>query len=221
MNENAPEISGAEAPEETKKPLYTCEYTMDMNFFAEFADSSYIIAKKLIIIFTVLNILYCLLNIFGGSYTSAAEYSSIVSFLIFVLYFSTKKGASLTYKRNLFSYGNETRTTSAFYDDKILATFGKNEKEFFYHQVSGFFETGSLILLRLKYNMFLALDKSALNADPQVVKAFLIQKCPMVKKKKFTDCSNNHRLSFIFLMISLATAAAAIIVWLLSLNGGI
>ena len=75
MNENAPEISGVEAPEETKKPLYTCEYTMDMNFFAEFADSSYIIAKKLIIIFTVLNILYCLLNIFGGSYTFVVEYS--------------------------------------------------------------------------------------------------------------------------------------------------
>ena len=221
MNENAPEISGAEAPEETKKPLYTCEYTMDMNFFAEFAAVSYVKIKNFIIIFTAFDILFCLLNIFDGDYNQAAGYSAFLTFLMFILYFSIKKGIQLNYKRSLFSYGNDNRTTTALYDDKILATFGKNEKEFFYHQVSGFFETGSLILLRLKYNMFLALDKSALNADPQAVKAFLIQKCPMVKKKKFTDCSNNHRLSFIFLMMSLATAAAAIIVWLLSLNGGI
>lgn len=221
MNENAPEISGAEAPEETKKPLYTCEYTMDMNFFAEFAAVSYVKIKNFIIIFTAFDILFCLLNIFDGDYNQAAGYSAFLTFLMFILYFSIKKGIQLNYKRSLFSYGNDNRTTTALYDDKILATFGKNEKEFFYHQVSGFFETGSLILLRLKYNMFLALDKSALNADPQVVKAFLIQKCPMVKKKKFTDCSNSHRLLFIFLMISFATAAAAITVWLLSLNGGI
>ena len=221
MNENAPEISGAEAPEETKKPIYTCEYTMDMNFFAEFAAVSYVKIKNFIIIFTAFDILFCLLNIFDGDYNLAAGYSAFLTFLMFILYFSIKKGIQLNYKRSLFSYGNDNRTTTALYDDKILATFGKNEKEFFYHQVSGFFETGSLILLRLKYNMFLALDKSALNADPQAVKAFLIQQCPMVKKKKFTDCSNNHRLLFIFLMISLATAAASIIVWLLSLNGGI
>lgn len=221
MNENAPEISGAEAPEETKKPIYTCEYTMDMNFFAEFAAVSYVKIKNFIIIFTAFDILFCLLNIFDGDYNQAAGYSAFLTFLMFILYFSIKKGIQLNYKRSLFSYGNDNRTTTALYDDKILATFGKNEKEFFYHQVSGFFETESLILLRLKYNMFLALDKSGLNADPQAVKAFLIQKCPMVKKKKFTDCSNNHRLLFIFLMISFATAAAAIIVWLLSLNGGI
>ena len=192
-----------------------------MNFFAEFAAVSYVKIKNFIIIFTAFDILFCLLNIFDGDYNQAAGYSAFLTFLMFILYFSIKKGIQLNYKRSLFSYGNDNRTTTALYDDKILATFGKNEKEFFYHQVSGFFETGNLILLRLKYNMFLALDKSALNADPQAVKAFLIQKCPMVKKKKFTDCSNNHRLLFIFLMISFATAAAAIIVWLLSLNGGI
>lgn len=221
MNENAPEISNAEVPEETKEPIYTCEYTMNMNFFAEFAAVSYVKIKNFIIIFTAFDILFCLLSIFDGSYDIAAGYSAFLTFLMFILYFSIKKGIQLNYKRSLFSYGNDNRTTTALYDDKILTTFGKNEKEFFYHQVSGFFETGNLILLRLKYNMFLALDKSGLYADPQAVKAFLIQKCPMVKKKKFTDCSNNRRLSFIFLMISAATSAAAIIVWLLSLNGSI
>ena len=51
MNENAPEISGAEAPEETKNPLYTCESTLDEILFSEFSEVSYSKVKNFNIIF--------------------------------------------------------------------------------------------------------------------------------------------------------------------------
>ena len=96
----------------------------------------------------------------------------------------------------------------------------KNKREFFYFQINGLFETDNLLLMRLQYNLYLDLNKIALNADPQAVKAFLIQKCPMVKKKKFIDCSNSRRLSFIFLLISTAyTISVALICIIFTFSG--
>ncbi len=221
MNGNAPELDAAETPEEIGLPLYSCEYAMNGDFFSEFSAVSYIKAKIFIIIFTVLNILFSLFNIIVGNYNTAAGYSVIITFLMYIMYFRIKKGVQLSYKRSLFSYGNDAKTTTELFEDKILSTFSKNEKKFFYYQISGLFETGNLILLRLQFNLYLAVDKNSLNADPQAVKEFLIQKCPAVKKKKFTDCSNSRRLSLIFLMISTAASAAALLVCLLFIKNSI
>ena len=220
MNENAREISGAEAPEETKKPIYTCESTLDEILFSEFSEVSYSKVKNFNIIFTVINILYCLVNLIYGNYDTTAGYSVFFTILMYVMYFNIKNVAKINFQRTMLSYGSEHRQITELYEDKILSSFGKNKREFFYFQINGLFETDNLILMRLQYNLYLELNKIALNADPQVVKAFLIQKCPMVKKKKFTDCSNSRRLSFIFLLISTAyTISVSLICILFTFSG--
>ena len=90
MNENAPEISGAEAPEETKKPIYTCESTLDEILFSEFSEVSYSKVKNFNIIFTVINILYCLVNLIYGNYDTTAGYSVFFTILMYVMYFNIK-----------------------------------------------------------------------------------------------------------------------------------
>lgn len=220
MNENAPELNGSEIPEEIKTPLYTSESTFDESLFSEFSEVSYSKVKNFTIIFTIVNILYCLVNLIDRNYDTTAGYSVFFTVLMYVMYFNIKNAAKINFQRTMLSYGSEHRQITELYEDKILSSFGKNKREFFYFQINGLFETDNLLLMRLQYNLYLDLNKIALNADPQAVKAFLIQKCPMVKKKKFIDCSNSRRLSFIFLLISTAyTISVALICIIFTFSG--
>ena len=63
-------------------------------------------------------------------------------------------------------------------------------------------------MLHLQHNLHITIEKSSLNADVDEVKAFVIDKCNNVKKKKFVNCVNDEKWSIVF-MIALFVVAIA------------
>lgn len=70
-----------------------------------------------------------------------------------------------------------------FFEDKIVSHVDELKREYFYHQITKFFETKNFILLHLQHNLHVTIEKNNLNASVDEVKAFLMNKCTLVKKK--------------------------------------
>lgn len=52
----------------------------------------------------------------------------------------------------------------------------------------------------MQHNLYILIEKNSLNASVDEVKSFLIEKCTLVKKKKFVDTFNAKKWSLIFLI---------------------
>ena len=121
---------------------------------------------------------------------------------------STKIG----YERMLLSEGKEPSFGYALFDDKIVSYHEGSKNAYSYRQISRLFETKSFILLHLKHQLYVTIEKSNLNACAEEVKAFLLNKPLLVKKKKFIKCTNDKQWSLIFLIALIAVSVAGVVI---------
>ena len=198
--------------EEVKRPIYSSKFLMNKELFYDFCSVSYNRTKKIFLIFFCLVAYLIGINLLIGNYDIVIVVGPSMSFLMALLYFRTEKSIKINYERNLISAGKESTLNYELFDDKIILHVDELKREYFYHQITKFFETKNFILLHLQHNLHITIEKNNLNASVDEVKIFLMNKCTLVKKKKFINCANDKKWSLVFLIALIVISIIGIVV---------
>lgn len=198
--------------EEVKRPIYSSKFLMNKELFYDFCSVSYNRTKKIFLIFFCLVAYLIGINLLIGNYDIVIVVGPFMSFLMALIYFRTEKSIKINYERNLISAGKESTLNYELFDDKIILHVDELKREYFYHQITKFFETKNFILLHLQHNLHITIEKNNLNASVDEVKIFLMNKCTLVKKKKFINCANDKKWSLVFLIALIVVSIIGIVV---------
>ena len=198
--------------EEVKRPIYSSKFLMNKELFYDFCSVSYNRTKKIFLIFFCLVAYLIGINLLIGNYDIVIVVGPFMSFLMVLIYFRTEKSIKINYERNLISAGKESTLNYELFDDKIVSHVDELKREYFYHQITKFFETKNFILLHLQHNLHITIEKNNLNASVDEVKNFLMKKCTLVKKKKFINCANDKKWSLVFLIALIVVSIIGIVV---------
>ena len=169
--------------EKSKKPLYVGEIKYDIDNLRELTISArhtqrnaYFIVLLLLIVeqfFFVfksheLNFMIPLFSMFMSGY---------------IMYFDLSK---ISYKRQVLNNDNKELThVVELYQDKVLLK-NKDNNNFYpfkYTDIKRVYETKNLLVLILNLNMGIAMRKESLGNKIDEVKEFLLETCPLKKKK--------------------------------------
>ncbi len=212
MNENNVNINVEN--EEVKSPIYSSKFLMNKDLYYDFYSVSYNRTKKVFLIFLCLVAYLIGINLLIGNYDIVLWFGPFISFLMILIYFRTKKAIKIGYERMVISAGKEITLNYELFEEKIISHNDELKREFFYHQITKFFETKNFILLHLQHNLYVTIEKNNLTASVDEVKAFLINKCTLVKKKKFINCANDKKWSLVFLIALIVVSIVGMIVGL-------
>lgn len=204
MSENNINTNIENENEEIKTPVFSSKFIMHKELFYDFCSVSYNRIKKLFLIFFCVFACQTGANLFAANYAIIISFGLFISFLMLVIYLTTKKSIKINYERNLIAAGKESTLNYEFFEDKIVSHIDESKREYFYQQITGFFETKNFILLHLKHNLYISIEKSSLTVSVDEAKAFLEKKCLLVKKNKFINCSNDKKWCLRFLIALIA-----------------
>ena len=201
--------------EGVKRPFYSSRFILTKELFYDFSSVSYHNAKKIFSTFFCLIACLSIVNLYFGNYDQVINCGAWISLLMALLYIVTNRSTKIGYERMLLSEGKEPSFDYALFDDRIVSYHEGLKKEYFYHQITRFFETKSFILLHLGHHMYITVEKSSLNASAEEVKAFLISRYTLVKKKKFINCANDKKWALIFLIALIAVSSVGVVTGLI------
>lgn len=128
--------------------------------------------------------------------------------------FLTNLGGGIHYKRAVESNGGKpVRSSIQFYDTWILTINldTDNRNNLSYDQIRSIYETRSLLLLGLKYRMFLIVDKKNLDGELPAFRSFLLEHCPNVKRKKIRSIRSGEILNTVKWVVILVLLFLAIL----------
>lgn len=199
MNENNDNTNNGNENEKVKSAIYSSKFLMNKELFYDFCFVSYNKTKKAFLIFFCLFTYLIGINLWIGNYDIVVGMGPFISFLTILMYLRTKRAIKISYERNVISAGKESTLHCELFEDKIVSHIDELKREYYYHQITKLFETKNFILLHLQHNLHITIEKNNLNASVDEVKSFLIEKCVLVKKKKFINCSNDKKWSLVFL----------------------
>lgn len=209
MNENNANIK--DENKEVITPFCSSRFLMSKELFYEFGSVNYNGSKKVFLI------CLCLVASLIGMYILAGDDDVIFGYCIFIsclmlsTYFRTNKSIEISYEQNLISEGKESTLNHELFEDKIVSYVNERKREYSYHQITELFETKNFILLHIKHNFYITIEKSSLNASVDDVKTFLLNKCTLVKKKKFINCTNDKKCSLMYLIALVVACVAGMI----------
>ena len=186
--------------EENKSPVYSSTFLMNKDLHYDFCSVSYNRTKKLFFIFFCLVAYLIGINLLIGDYDIVLGFGPFISFLMILIYFRTRKSIRIGYERMVISEGKEVTLNYELFEDKVISHNDELKREYFYHQITKFFETKNFIFLHLQHNLYVTIEKNNLNASVDEVKSFLMNKCTLVKKKKFINSANDKKWSLVFLI---------------------
>ena len=212
MNENNVNVNIEN--EEIKSPVYSSTFLMNKDLHYDFCSVSYNRTKKLFFIFFCLVAYLIGINLLMGNYDIVLGYGPFISFLMILIYFRTRKSIKIGYERMVISEGKEVTLNYELFEDKVISHNDELKREYFYHQITKFFETKNFILLHLQHNLYVTIEKNNLNASVDEVKSFLMNKCTLVKKKKFINCANDKKWSLVFLIALIVVSVIGTVVGL-------
>ena len=212
MNENNVNVNIEN--EEIKSPVYSSTFLMNKDLHYDFCSVSYNRTKKLFFIFFCLVAYLIGINLLMGNYDIVLGYGPFISFLMILIYFWTRKSIKIGYERMVISEGKEVTLNYELFEDKVISHNDELKREYFYHQITKFFETKNFILLHLQHNLYVTIEKNNLNASVDEVKSFLMNKCTLVKKKKFINCANDKKWSLVFLIALIVVSVIGTVVGL-------
>lgn len=213
MNDNNINVDIELQNEESENPIYSSTFLMDKELFYDFCSVSYNKTKKLFLMFLCLVFWFTTISILDGGYDVVLSFSLFIPIILVALYLRTNRLIKISYERNLISTGKEENTINCeIYVDKIVSHIDETKKEFSYQQITNLYETKNFILLHLKHNLFIIINKKGLNSEVDAVKSFLAEKCVNVKKKKFINCSDDKKQSLIFLIALISVSVIGILI---------
>lgn len=200
--------------EEVKKPIYSSRFLMNKDLYYDFCSVSYNRTKKLFFIFFCLVAYLIGINFLIGNYDIVLGFGPFISFLMILIFFRTRKSIKIGYERMVISEGKEVTLNYELFEDKVISHNDELKREYFYYQITKFFETKNFILLHLQHNLYLTIEKNNLNASVDEVKSFLMNKCTLVKKKKFINSANDKKWSLVFLIALIVVSIVGMFVGL-------
>ncbi len=215
MDENSVINTPENLQEQDEKVIYSSNVTMTREAYSELSSLNYNRMKVMFGAALCVAVSAGVANFIGGD-DGLLVCMLLMSVMSLVLYIVSGRNAKTSYERGILNAGKEASVQHELLEDKIISIGEGGKREWLYTQVTGLFESKNLLLLHLKLNLYIMIDKSTLNADAEEVKAFLIERCRFAKKKKFTNCANDKRTALILLVILIAlsvilTAAAMVI----------
>lgn len=122
------------------------------------------------------------------------------------------RGGGIHYKRSLMLNGGKpTHDSVLFLDDCILTLEQEsgNKAALQYDTVRVVYETENLLLLGMKYSVFLIVDKRTLTGTREEFGQFLYEKCPKLRHKKVRNCKTGRLINAIkwaVILLSILTA---------------
>lgn len=169
------------------KKEFSSTYTLDYKIYKEFS-TGYISTKKssIIILFVVLALL--ILYMFYRRYEEIIGLGAIFILLVLVLKVTGRN--KLQYKRYKSLNNNEDIVnTVKIGNEKIVSTNKKGDATSYeFNQIIGILETKNLLILKLKYNMGIILDKRNLTGGTkEELIEYLFSICNNIKKKKIIN----------------------------------
>ena len=180
MDENITNVNN----EESKPAIYTTSVLMSRDLYYDFSTVGYNRMKKSLIFFLPSTVLEIAVNILAKNFDTVAL-SVIISLIFFLLYHGINKSTKIDYERTLISAGKEISTSYELFEDRVVTDSEGVKREYFYYQITKFFETKNFLLLHLQHNLYITINKNN----------------PLVKKKKFINCSNDKKWTLRLLIL--------------------
>ena len=213
MNDNNISVDIELQNEELENPIYSSTFLMDKELYYDFCSINYNRTKKLFLTFLCLVFWFTTISILDGGYDVVLSFSLFIPIILVALYFRANKLTKISYERTVISTGKEENTINCeIFEDEIVSHIDETQKKFFYHQVTNLYETKNFILLHLKHNLFITINKKDLNGEVDALKSFLVEKCVNVKNKKFINCANVKKQSLIFLIALITVSIIGILI---------
>ena len=139
MNENNVKINVEN--EEVKSPVYSSTFLMNKDLYYDFCSVSYNRTKKIFFIFFCLVTYLIGVNLLIGNYDTVLGSGLFTSFIMILIYFRTRKSIKIGYERMVISEGKEVTLNYELFEDKVISHNDELKREYFYHQITKFFET--------------------------------------------------------------------------------
>ena len=198
---------------EVKGSIYSSNYTMSKEMVKDFCSTDFHKLRNLYILFICIFTFYLVATFFMKPFEDVLVIMTgfILALLMVCNYIKFKKGYKVSYERALVSNGKEVTVNYDFFDDKIVSYAENLERELSYNDVTKFFETKHFLMLHIKHNLFVTVEKNSLDANVDEVKKFFIDKCVNVKKKKFVNCVNDEKWSIILLIVFVIVAVGGVV----------
>ncbi|MGN0479915.1 MAG: YcxB family protein [Hominenteromicrobium sp.] len=214
MNENSINSNIETGLEEVNSAVFSSKFLMTKDLYYDFCSVSYNRTKRVFLAFLCLVAFLIPVNLLAGNCETVLGFGPFISFLMVITYLRTKKEIQISYERNLISAGKVSTLNYELYEDRIVSYLDELRKEHFYHQITKLFETKNFIMLHLQHNLYITIEKNSLHASVDEVKSFLIEKCTLVKKKKFINCCDDKKWSLVFLTALIVISAAGTMIGL-------
>ena len=128
--------------------------------------------------------------------------SAVIVLLMGVIYFKTQRNIKNSYKRALFTTGEKYIT---YFGEKIITVTKNISREFDYSSITGVYETEKYFLLKLQFNLFLIIGKDIKsNINNVDFISYIFSKSPNIKKKVVINVTNQKKVAFVFMCLTIA-----------------
>lgn len=147
-----------------KKKKFISEINVTKEVYKEFSDAFVFSSKKMIVLL-LLALFLVLFNVIRKDYVRAIVF--VVIELIYVVLFSLilKRQKRIGFERLLEAHGGKNVQTKITINEENIEEIDvgtENKMNFSFSQIQGILETDNLVILRLKYNLGIILDKNNL-----------------------------------------------------------
>lgn len=199
--------------------LYQSEFIHDLNVQKEFLQASQQLNSfvKFLHLF-IIGILLWFFYVMFFLLDAPEEFSRGI-FTITLIYLvidgirllSHRKGG-IHFKRSLVANGGQpVHASIQFREEDILSLNLDNQgkSSFQYSQINAVYETKNLLLLAMKYRLFLIVDKRTLSGSREDFITFLLPRCSKIRRKKIRNVKtgqiiNAIKWAFILIMLVIA-----------------
>lgn len=203
-------------------PIFTSSYTLTKEKYHSFCSVNY---RKRIFIYSIILPLVLMvyfsmvmLLLIGEDYYTLSTIAllSVVTMLpnLQLLFFE-----HYGYKRLLTAQGGAHESCeTALYPSEILCSRKSGKCSYKYESIKQIKENKDFLLLQMKYNLYLLIDKQTLNADPNEVCGFLLNTCPCLKKRKIINIEKDSTIVAILASVLLLLDVSMLIFYVVYLN---
>lgn len=130
--------------------------------------------------------------------------SAVIVLLMGVIYFKIHRNIKNNYKRALFTTGEKYITHTTYFGEKIITVTKNISREFDYSSITGVYETEKYILLKLQFNLFLIIGKDIKSSNNIDFISYIFSKSPNIKKKVVINVTNQKKVAFVFMCLTIA-----------------
>lgn len=179
---------------------FTSNYMLDLKTYKEFSKG-YKITNQIYIISNIIMLLCLMPAVLSQNYTLSFQGSIFWIIYFLVVYFGFIKS---NYKKILTANNDVVPKHTITIDSSGIKgiSINGNKSEYSFEQIVEIIETKNLIILKLKNNLGILINKSTLKGGTkEELYSYLFNKCHNIKKKKISKSKNGLIINNILLIL--------------------